>query len=196
MVKQDVYVIRNLHKLLLSRPDIEKLHVLAIIGSVEQLGQSVIDKLSHYFTGLGNRRKSTPFNWKKGLSLSHSQLLEECLYHFWNQLKKSWIECFDWWWFPKSMSQQSGLLAWYQFEKNWIVCICVDLTPCNKGASPVASSMANTHTTNGSWSLLEVRCQLWVLADHRRMQNLISSQAFGCDRIGVAGIGKRIIEVW
>ena len=62
MVKQDVYVIQNLHKFLLSRPDIEKLHVLAIIGSVEQLGQSVIDKLSHYFTGLGNRRKSTSFN--------------------------------------------------------------------------------------------------------------------------------------
>lgn len=52
-VKQEVYVVNNLHRPLLGRPAIEQLHILARINTVEQPGQSVVQTFSRLFTGLG-----------------------------------------------------------------------------------------------------------------------------------------------
>ena len=65
-VKQEVYIVRNLHRSLLGRPAIEKLHVLARIGSVEQPGQSVVDRFSHLFTGLGKLEEEYIIRLKEG----------------------------------------------------------------------------------------------------------------------------------
>ena len=53
IAQEDIYIVKNLHRSLLGRPAIEKLHILARIGSVKQSGQSTVDKFSRLFTGLG-----------------------------------------------------------------------------------------------------------------------------------------------
>ena len=53
IVQEDIYVVKNLHISLLGRPAIEKLHILARIGSVKQSGQLTVNKFSRLFTGLG-----------------------------------------------------------------------------------------------------------------------------------------------
>ena len=54
MVEEEIYVIRGLHKPLLGRPAIEKMDILARIGTVVgSVSQSVINNFSHLFRGLG-----------------------------------------------------------------------------------------------------------------------------------------------
>ena len=52
--EQEIYVMRNLHRPLLGRPAIEKLQILAMIGSVENSpSYHIVDKFAHLFRGLG-----------------------------------------------------------------------------------------------------------------------------------------------
>ena len=53
VVKQNVYVVRHLHKPLLSRPAIECLGLITWIGTVKKTGQNPVDQFSHLFSGLG-----------------------------------------------------------------------------------------------------------------------------------------------
>ena len=50
-VKEEMYVIKNLHKLLLSRPVIRGLNLLRRVGSVKQ-EQSVFEQFTSMFEGL------------------------------------------------------------------------------------------------------------------------------------------------
>ena len=43
IAQEDIYVVKNLHRSLLGKPAIEKLHILARIGSVKQSGQSTVE---------------------------------------------------------------------------------------------------------------------------------------------------------
>ena len=52
-VKQNVYVVRHLHKPLLGRPAIERLGLITWIGTVKKTGQNPVDQFSHLFSGLG-----------------------------------------------------------------------------------------------------------------------------------------------
>ena len=66
IAQEDIYVVKNLHRSLLGRPAIEKLHILARIGSVKQSGQSTVDKFSCLFTGLGKLEGDYTIRVKEG----------------------------------------------------------------------------------------------------------------------------------
>ena len=57
---------KNLHRFLLGKPAIEKLHILARIGSVKQSSQSTVDKFSRLFTGLGKLEGDYKIQLKEG----------------------------------------------------------------------------------------------------------------------------------
>ena len=68
--EQEIYVMRNLHRPLLGRPAIEKLQILAIIGSVENPpSYHIVDKFAHLFRGLGKLEGQYTICLKEGARL-------------------------------------------------------------------------------------------------------------------------------
>ena len=132
-VKQEVYIVRNLPRSLLGRPAIEKLHVLARIGSVEQPGQSVVDRFSHLFTGLGKLEEEYIIQLKGGakpFSLSTPRrvpipLLKPVKEELDRMVRLGVISQIN-----EPTEQCAGMVS--VRKKNGTVCICVDLTHLNQ----------------------------------------------------------------